>query len=105
MTQTTYDSYDADVNRRIEASESRIKYWVISGIVANLLAMMGVGIPMVYYLGTLNAQTTQAIADMNKSVLDREQQAAKISEIEYRQRSAIQFLHDKFGYQTPEKFQ
>lgn len=98
----TYDAYDADVNRRIEHAETRIKYWVIGGICANLLAMMGVGIPMVYYLGTLNAQTTQAITQMGKSITDTDALSKRIDAIDYRQRAALQHMKLQDGFEPPE---
>lgn len=102
MSGGTYDAYDADVNRRIEASETRIKNWVLVGIAANLLAGMGMGIPMVYYLGTLNAQTTQAIAQMNKSVEGAELMSKRLDRIEWRQRAVLQHLKQTEQFEPPE---
>lgn len=57
-----YRAYDADVTRRLEHSETRIKNWVMGGIAANILALLGLGTPLVYYLGTLSSQATMAVA-------------------------------------------
>lgn len=68
MTQESTDAYaafDRDVSSRLMHLETRIKYWVIAGVVTNLLALIGLGIPLVYYLGTLNAQTSAAISTVN----------------------------------------
>lgn len=47
-----------DVDRRIQHAETRIKYWVVAGVLANLLALIGAAIPLVYYLGGVQAQTS-----------------------------------------------
>lgn len=51
-----------EVDRLILHSETRIKYWVIAGVVANMVALVGIGAPLIYYLGTMQAQTTAALA-------------------------------------------
>jgi hypothetical protein len=51
-----YGKYDRDVSQRILHSETRIKNWVIGGVLANLVILIGIGAPMVWYLGQLSAQ-------------------------------------------------
>lgn len=63
----SYEAYERDVTQRISHSETRIKYWVIAGVVANLLVLIGVGVPMVYYLGQMSAQATEVIASVAKT--------------------------------------
>lgn len=59
----SYNAYDADITRRLEHSETRIKNWVIGGILANLMVLIGVGLPMVYYLGGIQNQTLSMLAN------------------------------------------
>lgn len=61
MANEAYEAYDRDISRRLEHAETRIKYWVVAGICANLLALVGLGIPLVYYVGSMNAQTSQSL--------------------------------------------
>lgn len=56
-----------EVDRLILHSETRIKYWVIAGVVANMIALVGVGAPLIYYLGTMQAQTTAALATIQNA--------------------------------------
>lgn len=102
MAGTTYDAYDADVNRRIELSETRIKYWVIAGVIANLLAAISLGIPLVYYLGSLNTQTATAITKLDKSVLDAEALHKRVNRLEVRQNAVVQHLRKSDDWEPPE---
>lgn len=54
-----------DIDRRISHSEMRIKNWVIAGVLANLLVLIGIGAPLVYYLGSISAQSVMAITQLN----------------------------------------
>lgn len=46
-----------DVDRRIAHAETRIKYWVVAGVLVNLVSLVIAAIPLVYYLGGVQAQT------------------------------------------------
>ena len=100
MSQDVYSAYDADVNRRIQHAETRIKYWVIGGVLANLLALVGLGAPLVYYLGTLNAQTTSAITTVATVNTNLSKMDDKLRELEFRQRSVMTYLKGK-GFEPP----
>jgi len=56
-----------DMDRRILHSETRIKNWVIAGVLANLLVLIGIGAPLVYYLGSISAQSTMAITQLSET--------------------------------------
>lgn len=45
-----------DMDRRIAHSETRLKFWVVGGVLANLIALAAIGLPMVYYAGKLVEQ-------------------------------------------------
>lgn len=57
-----FPALDDDIDRRIDHSEGRIKYWVIGGILANLVALIGVGVPLVYIFGTMQQQSSNTLA-------------------------------------------
>lgn len=77
-----YAAFDRDVSGRLAHLETRIKYWVIAGVVTNLLALIGLGIPLVYYLGTLNAQTTAAIATVGTTTSSINSLTERITRLE-----------------------
>lgn len=64
-----YPELEDDMDRRIEHSEGRIKYWVVAGILANVLTLLGVGAPLVYYFGAMQAQSANTL----NSVLETNQ--------------------------------
>lgn len=49
-----------EIDRRIQHAEQRIKFWVISGVLANLLILIGATVPTVFYLGQLDHTMSQA---------------------------------------------
>lgn len=55
-----------EIDRLILYSETRIKYWVVAGVAANLLALAGIGIPFVYYLGTAQVQSATSLVELQK---------------------------------------
>lgn len=68
-----FPELSGDIDRRISHAEVRIKYWVMAGVLANLVALLGLAIPLTYYLGTLNAKNAVATTDNVKQTerLDR----------------------------------
>src|SRR5215204_1288607 len=42
-----------EIDRRITHSETRIKYWVLVGVVVNFLIAVGAAIPVIYASGTI----------------------------------------------------
>jgi hypothetical protein len=100
MSREAYEAYDQDVTRRLDHAETRIKYWVVAGICANLLALVGLGIPMVYYLGTLNAQTTQALTTVNTSAAQLSQLNSRLARLEFQAASREAWMVSQ-GYNPP----
>lgn len=47
-----------EIDRRISHSEMRIKYWIIAGVLANVLIFVVAAIPVVYFLGQIHVQAT-----------------------------------------------
>lgn len=77
--------------KAVEHVESRIKLWVVSGLVTNMLAMLMVTIPMIYYLGSISAQ-------FERLARDSESQAAVVRDLElWRQRVDAQAEYQGFA--------
>lgn len=74
-----YPNLDEDIDRRIEHSEGRIKYWVIAGILVNVIALVGIGSPLVYYFGAMQAQSANTL----QTIIATNQ---KLDELELRMR-------------------
>jgi hypothetical protein len=45
-----------EIDRRIEHAEQRIKFWVVTGILANLAILVSATLPTVFYLGQLDSR-------------------------------------------------
>lgn len=61
MTQGVHGDHEelitrTDLDRAIEYSTLRIKFWVISGVLANFLILTGVMAPVIFYLGQIDSQ-------------------------------------------------
>lgn len=95
-----FPDLDEDIDRRILHSETRIKYWVIVGVLVNVLAVIGLGAPLIYYLGTMQAQATAAIASLNKSDEVQDRQDRWIRDHEIRDASLEQWAQRQ-GYTPP----
>lgn len=48
-----------EIDRRIQHAEQRIKFWVISGVLANVLILISATVPTVFYLGQLDRTISQ----------------------------------------------
>lgn len=59
-----------EIDRRIMHSEQRIKYWVMGGIVANLLTLLVATIPMVFYLGQISRDVQTTVTTAGSSVVE-----------------------------------
>lgn len=58
-----------DINRRITASETRIKYWVIMGILGNTVGLLAIALPLVFYLGQISTSfdsTVEQVAETRR---------------------------------------
>lgn len=53
-----------DIDRRILHAETRIKYWVVGGILLNLFAILIPLVTLVYYLGGIQSQTSAALTSI-----------------------------------------
>lgn len=75
----------SDMDHKVLHSETRIKNWVMGGILANVLVIASFGFPAVYYMGQLQAQFSVAFASQQVSNGELSQIKAKIQELEIRQ--------------------
>lgn len=93
-----FPDLDEDIDRRIAHAETRIKYWVIIGVLANVAALIGLGAPLIYYLGSMQAQASVAIASLSKSSDQLERQQNWIRKREMKDASLEAWAKTK-GYQ------
>lgn len=56
-----FPDIDEELDRRISFSELRIKNWIILGILGNIVTLVGAALPVIFYLGQMNATATQAL--------------------------------------------
>lgn len=91
---------EAEVDRRILHSETRIKSWVIGGVLANLILLASVGLPYVYFAG----QTAKSLGDMAD---DSKGQTEKFREMQIWMRNheilqqSMQIWMENQGYRPP----
>lgn len=69
-------------------SEGRIKYWVIAGVVANLVMLITIGAPAVYYFGSMQAQSVSTL----DAILKVSDQITQISKDNQNQEIRLQLL-------------
>ncbi len=55
-----------EMDRRVNHSEHRIKYWIVVGILANLITLILAAIPVVFYLGQMTTTASQALATIQQ---------------------------------------
>lgn len=101
MPENPYELYETDLDRRILHSETRIKNWVIGGVLANLLVLGGIGAPMVYYLGQLSVQISSSAAVLNQLSADITRLKDGQLFIRTRQNAIIAHMR-KDGFEPPE---
>lgn len=101
MPESQYAHYDRDVSQRILHSETRIKNWVIGGVLANLVVLIGIGAPMVYYLGQLSAQTQASSVVLNQVQGDVNRLKDLQNELRARQNAMMAHLR-KEGFEPPD---
>lgn len=91
-----------EIDRRVVHSEHRIKYWIVVGILANLVTLILAAIPVVFYLGQMTTTATQALGTI------RQQQVQLDAMRQWREDriiweiSAEQWMKSK-GFQPPRK--
>ena len=59
-----YPEWSTEVDRRIMASEVRIKFWIVGGVLTNLLVAISAAVPLIFYVG----QITQSIQQTSSSL-------------------------------------
>ena len=95
-----FPSLEDDIDRRIDHSEGRIKYWVVAGILANVLTLLGVGSPLVYYFGVMQAQTSNTL----NTVVETNQRLATMEARLQKQEVHTQMIDawaEERGYRRP----
>jgi len=88
------------LDREILHSETRIKFWVVAGVLANLVMLIGIGAPLIYYLGTIQAQATSVLATIQETSGKLDAIEIRINAQDRRIDSAETWMEGK-GYQAP----
>lgn len=89
-----------DIDRRISQSQTNIKYWVICGVLANLMAFILGAVPVIYYLGSISAQSSQALSDIRKNGDLSSSIVTRTQDIEMRQ-TMLEAWATQQGYNNP----
>lgn len=95
-----YPELSEEIDRRILHSETRIKYWVLGGVLANVATFALTAIPSVFYLGQLSTNLENATTLLSVQV----QELQRIKEQQERRNSwevaAEQWMIGQ-GFQPP----
>jgi hypothetical protein len=59
-----YPDWSTEVDRRISASEVRIKFWVVGGALMNFMVAVGASIPLIFYMGQISTNISQSSVDI-----------------------------------------
>lgn len=59
-----YPDWSSEVDRRISASEVRIKFWVVGGALMNFMVAVGASIPLIFYMGQISTNISQSTTDL-----------------------------------------
>lgn len=59
-----YPEWSTEVDRRIAASEIRIKFWVVGGALMNFFVAVGAAIPLIFYMGQITTSINQSSVDL-----------------------------------------
>jgi len=96
-----FPDLSAEIDRRILHSEQRIKYWVIAGVLAQLMTLVIAVIPVIFFLGQISRDISAATLkiDSQQAQMDRKND---LYELRFRERmmwqySAEQWMRSK-GY-------
>lgn len=95
-----YPEYDRDITLRLVNSETRIKNWVITGVVSNLLLLLATGGPLVYYLGQLSAQNTMVVQSTTATASQIEVIVKRMDRLEFEASSRESWMIER-GYKPP----
>lgn len=55
-----FPDWSDEVDRRIAASEIRIKFWIVGGALTNFIVAVGVAVPLIFYMGQISRDISQA---------------------------------------------
>lgn len=89
-----------EMDRRVLHSEHRIKYWIVVGILANLITLILAAIPVVFYLGQMTTTASQALATIQQQQVQMDQMRQWREERMLWESSAEQWMISK-GYVPP----
>lgn len=59
-----YPEWSSEVDRRISASEVRIKFWVVGGALVNFIVAAGAAVPMIFYMGQITSSIAQSTTEI-----------------------------------------
>lgn len=91
-----------DMDRRIMHSETRIKFWIIGGVLANVLVAVGGVIPIVYMLGQVSSQFATAVQGIDNNTTQLNEQGTWRQNQELWKADVEAYLRQQ-GYETRER--
>lgn len=94
------DGFDDEVDKKISYSERGIKNWVLLGILANVLVAIAGVVPIVFYLGSMQAQFTDALNRISESNIQLKAQAIWMKDREIWEAQIEATLRER-GIDTP----
>lgn len=59
-----------EIDRRIAHSEQRLKYWVLAGIVTNLMVAIFAAVPTIFYIGQISRDINQALQNQQAQTVE-----------------------------------
>lgn len=95
-----FPGLDDDIDRRVLASEHRIKYWVVCGILVNLVGVMAAAIPLIFYMGQVSRDAADAATTLDGVERRIEASEARINDRVLWESTAEQWMVSK-GYLPP----
>lgn len=69
-----------EIDRRINHSEQRIKFWVMAGVAANLLVAILAAIPTIFYMGQASRDISQVQQEVTLLTGELKEHGVKIQE-------------------------
>jgi hypothetical protein len=65
-----FPDWEADVDRRIAASEGRIKFWVLGGVLTNLFVAVCAAIPLIFYTGQISRDIAASLQTQQSQTVE-----------------------------------
>ncbi len=59
-----------EIDRRVTHSETRIKFWVMAGVVVNLMVAVGAAIPLVFTMGQISRDISSSASTQNAQAIE-----------------------------------